>query len=101
MNLAIEMYDIPRSRRSDPVTSKTAATNAARFAASHAGRILAALDALGTATAHEIAAQAGLTVVQVDRRLVECQRAGRAYVITQDCVPLVRDGFRVWARCVQ
>lgn len=98
MDLAVEMYEMPRSRRTDPSTSKAAAVNATRFASSHAGRILTALEALGTATAHEIAAQAGLTVVQVDRRLVECQRAGRAYVITQDGVPLVRDGFRVWAR---
>lgn len=97
MNLAVEMYEMPRSRRTDPSTSKAAAVNATRFASSHAGRILTALEALGTATAHEIAQEAGLTVVQVDRRLCELERAGRAHVITQGCRPLVRDGFRVWA----
>lgn len=97
MELAVEMYEMPRARRTDPVTSKAAAVNAERFAASHAGRILAALETLGTATAHEIAQQAGLTVVQVDRRLCELERAGRAHVITQGGVPLVRDGFRVWS----
>lgn len=100
MQLNVEMYDRPRSRRTDPITSKAAAVRAERFAASHAGRIVAALDALGTATAHEIAAQAGLTVVQVDRRLCELERAGLVYVITQGGVPLVRSGFRCWAKVV-
>lgn len=97
MELAIQMYDIPRARRSDPVTSKTAAVNAQKFAASHAGRILAALGKLQTATAHEIAHETGLSVVQVDRRLPELERAGKAYVLTMGGSVFVRDGFRVWS----
>ena len=87
----------PRARRTDPATSHKAAAKAERFAASHAGRILAALRDLGLATAHELALATGLTVVQIDRRTIELQRAGLAYVVSMDGDPLVRDGFRVWA----
>jgi len=87
----------PRARRTDPATSHAAAAKAERFASSHAGRILAALRDLGTATAHELAPATGLTVVQIDRRMVELQRAGRAYVVSMGGEPLTRDGFRVWA----
>lgn len=85
-----------RARRTDPLTSHQAAERAGRFAPSHSIRILDALRQLVTGTAHDIAWQAGLTVVQVDRRLVELQRAGRARVRMQDGKPLIRDGFRVW-----
>jgi len=87
----------PRARRTDPATSHAAAAKAERFATTHAGRILAALRDLGTATAHELSTATGLTVVQIDRRTIELQRAGLAYVVSMDGDPLTRDGFRVWA----
>ena len=88
-----------RARASDPESSHQAAKRAERFAASHVGRILAALDQITTGTAAEIAEASGLTVVQVDRRLVECERAGLCRVITYDNGrPLIRNGYRVWAR---
>lgn len=86
-----------RARRTDPITSHQAAERAGRFAPSHSIRILDALRQLVTGTAHDIAWQAGLTVVQVDRRLVELQRTGLARVkLNQDGKPVIRDGFRVW-----
>ena len=99
MDIVIDyIAPIRRARRTDPATSKAAAARATEFADSHAGRILAALDRIGTGTAHEIGEAAGLTVVQTDRRLPELERDGRVYVITQDGKPLIRDGFRVWSR---
>ena len=89
---------IPRARRTDPVTSHQAAERASQFAGTHASRILAALDDLMTATAAEIAEHAGLSVVQVDRRMVECQRAGKVRLLTMNGKPLIRMGYRVWAR---
>lgn len=87
-----------RARSTDPATSHAAAANAHLFAGSHCDRILAALEELGSGTAHEIGAHCGLTVVQCDRRLVELQRAGRALVLPGlDGKPIVRAGFRVWA----
>ena len=90
---------LSRARRTDPESSHIAAANASQFAGTHAQRILAALDSITTGTAHEIAIESGLTVVQVDRRLVECQRAGLVDLLTYDGGrPLIRDGFRVWRR---
>ena len=87
-----------RARRDDPPTSKAAAANCERFASTHAARILAALDVLTTATAAEIAQESGLTVVQVDRRRIELERAGLIRVLRQDGKLFTRDGFMVWAR---
>lgn len=86
-----------RARSTDPNTSHQAAANAAEFAGSHCERILKALEDIGSGTAPEIGQACGLTVVQVDRRLPELERAGRARVIAAGTVPLVRDGYRVWA----
>ena len=99
MELAIEMYDISRSRRSDPVTSKTAAARVPSFAGGHYARILSALERITNATAKEIADQAGLTVEQVCRRLPELERAGKVRFLpdTMGDVPIVRAGFRVWS----
>jgi hypothetical protein len=84
-----------RSRSTDPATSKQAAAKAARFAESHAGRILAALMD-GPATAHELSALTGLTVVQIDRRLPELADMGRACVVLHMGEPMQRGGARVW-----
>ena len=90
-----DIRPVPRARRSDPITSHAAADGASRFAASHAGRILEALQA-GPASAKQIAAATGLTLVQVDRRLPELQRDGFVEVLHEGGVDLVRDGCRVW-----
>lgn len=87
-----------RARKGDPITSHQAAANAERFAASHAGRILSALEELGTATAAELAQATGLSVVQVDRRRKEMETAGQVYMLRQDGRLFTRDGFMVWAR---
>lgn len=85
-----------RARRTDPATSKQAAVNAEKFASSHAGRILAALKAHGSKTAHELHTT-GLTVVQIDRRLPELSKLGLAKVVKlDDGADMVRGGFRVW-----
>lgn len=85
-----------RVRAQDPATSVAAAERSARFANSHKGRILFALECLGNATAHEIGANTGLTVEQVDRRMVELQRDEMAEVLQLAGHDVVRDGYRVW-----
>lgn len=86
-----------RARSTDPETSHTAAKNAERFAATHAGRIHAALKAHGPRTAHELSLLIGLSVVQIDRRTVELQRAKLIdVVLLSDSGLKVVDGFRVW-----
>ncbi len=91
-------FDAQRAvRASDPVTSVLAAERAARFASSHAGRILQALKTHGPRSAHELSQLIGLTIVQVDRRLPELKRAKLAAVVTlDDGADLVRNGCRVW-----
>ena len=85
-----------RARRTDPITSHTAARNAGRFANSHKGRILDALQ-LGPQTAHGIAQVTGLTVVQVDRRASEMERSGLIeYIKAEDGQDFCVGGFRVW-----
>lgn len=85
-----------RARAADPLSSIQAADNAALFAGAHKERISAALDMLGSGTAHEIAKATGLTVVQVDRRLPELKRDGVARVLEACGQDVMRGGFRVW-----
>ena len=97
MNLVFTDIQPVRARRTDPATSHTAARNAERFAASHAGRIMAALR-WGPLSAKGIAAITGLTVVQIDRRLPELQRAGLCRpFMNWDSKPWLDEGCRVWS----
>lgn len=82
-------------RAHDPLTSIHAAEGVARFGAGHCSQILTAL-AHGPATAHELQAATGLTVVQIDRRLPELQRAGKARVVQMAGEDLTRGGALVW-----
>lgn len=91
-------YAVPRARNSDPVTSHRAAARSVHFAGSHASRILHALrngfhDGL---CAEEIGEFTGLTVVQVDRRTIELQRAGLIRVRQINGVDQIVHGMRVW-----
>jgi predicted Rossmann fold nucleotide-binding protein DprA/Smf involved in DNA uptake len=87
-----------RALRTDPSTSKAAARNAEQFAASHAGRILAALKE-GPRTAHGLAAMTGLTVEQCCRRLPELQSKNLAQPMTaEDGSEVTVGGFRVWRK---
>lgn len=95
-SFAIEMYDLPRARRSDPSTSHAAADRAANFAGSHADRILDALKAVGTGTPPSISEKTGLTIVQIDRRLVEMERKGLIRVVRLFGHDLVIGGYRCW-----
>jgi hypothetical protein len=90
------MSTTTRARRSDPITSHTAARNAAFFADSHKGRIMAALKE-GPRSSHGLAVMAGLTLVQTDRRLPELQSAGLADVL-KDALgnDVIVGGYRVW-----
>lgn len=90
-------------RSTDPLSSVMAAEKAPRFAHTHRARIVSALAVClqicpeRGATAHEIAQESGLTVVQVDRRLIELQRAGLARVLQHDDgADYIRDGYRCW-----
>lgn len=92
MNQLSLTLDPPRARRSDPSTSHEAAKRAARFAASHAGRILEALR-IHPMTAKEISTHTGLSVEQVCRRLPEITGA---HVMARGGHAIERDGYRVW-----
>lgn len=92
MNLPITMLDRPRARRRDPITSHQAAEKAAKFANGHRERILEVMDFSGQSmTAEEIAYRTSLTVVQIDRRLPEMERAGLIEQTGQ-----IVNGFRCW-----
>lgn len=93
MNTAIDCA--PRARRTDPQTSHNAAKRAERFASTHKGRIIEALRH-GAATAHRLSQLTGLTVVQIDRRLPECEVEGLARPVVSGGAYLVSGGFRVW-----
>lgn len=88
--MQIELIERPRARRRDPQTSHDAARKAERFANSHAGRILNVFMYFSRAdwTAHELTDMAGLSVVQIDRRLPELPQIERTGA--------TRGGFTVW-----
>ena len=89
------MNILPLVRSHDPITSVLAAEGAFAFSGAHCDRILAALKQ-GPATAHELQTCTGLTVVQIDRRLPELLRNGKARVAQAKGTDLVRGGARVW-----
>ncbi len=89
-------FETTHSRRTDPQTSHMAAASASKFAGSHVVRILAALQAYGMSTPPMIGTYTGLTVVQIDRRLPDLQRAGLAEVVQEGGIAKVRGGYRVW-----
>lgn len=66
---------VPRARRTDPASSHRAAFDARRFAATHAGQIVRAVVAHPGLTAKQLAALGCLSVVQIDRRAIELERA--------------------------
>ena len=84
-----------RARKSDPVTSHTAARNADRFANGHKVRIMESLQQ-GPRTAAGLAAMTGLSVEQCCRRLPELQKANLAEVMHDGGVDVVVNGYRVW-----
>lgn len=96
MNL--DQYAVPRARKTDPVTSHLAAEKVGFFRETHAAKIANYLRGISPegATAKEIAEAIGLTVVQVDRRTVELQRAGLIQVRQVNGDDLTWQGFRVW-----
>ena len=97
MDLPIQMLNLPRARRSDPSTSHTAAAMSVRFADSHGNRIVEALREHGRMSPVGIGGATGLTVVQIDRRCCELERAGRIRQV-KDAMgnPVVWNLCRVW-----
>lgn len=87
--------DRRRARATDPSTSLEAAIKAQRFAASHAGRILRALQGKSLST-HEIADATDMHITQVARRTAELRAIGRIEVVQVAGQDLVRGGSRVW-----
>lgn len=85
-----------RARATDPITSHMAAERTSRFAGSHAVRIVAALQELGTGAAYEIGLLAGLSVEQVCRRLTELERDGKVQVVTESGQVLHDGRYRMW-----
>ena len=71
-------FTTSHSRRTDPATSKEAATAAEKFAKSHAGIILAALREYGACTKDELANLIDLNGTQIARRLPDLFDAGLA-----------------------
>lgn len=83
-------------RAHDPLSSVLAAERTPQFTGGHCARILAGLASRGPSTAHELQAATGLTVVQIDRRLPDLQKAGKARVVQRGGLDLMRGGARVW-----
>lgn len=81
--LAIDFDARKHARRRDPSTSKAAALDAERWVLTQAGRVYAALKALGPAGKTRIAARAGLSDVQVARRLADLEDARLAAPLEQ------------------
>lgn len=93
------MQAIPRARSCDPLSSHIAAAESHRFSASHAQLIMDCFNDLGAGDglcAPAIARLTGLTVVQVDRRLPELQRAGLIRVGQVDGKDWMSGRYRVW-----
>lgn len=87
---------MPRARASDPVTSQRAAALAERFAGSHRERILQALQEEGPAAPPKLEKLTGLTIVQIDRRLIEMQRDKLIRVVQAGGTDLIVGGYRCW-----
>jgi HD superfamily phosphodiesterase len=90
-----------RARRTDPATSHAAADASFDFSENHKDIIEATLRAITAfsclgATAHEIEAASGLTVVQIDRRLTELGKEGKAFVVQYNGADLERGRARAW-----
>ena len=68
--------DPPLSRRTDPHTSKAAASRAREFVSSHEARILGHMHGRPAMTYREIAAVTGMEPVAVARRLRGLERKG-------------------------
>lgn len=90
------MSAIPSVRSTDPLSSFLAAQQAEKFKPTHADRILFALLKDGPATAHRLEALTGLTVVQIDRRLIEMQRDKLIRVVQAGGTDLIVGGYRCW-----
>lgn len=90
------MSAIPSVRSTDPLSSFLAAQRAEKFKPTHADRILFALLKDGPATAHRLEALTGLTVVQIDRRLIEMQRDKLIRVVQAGGTDLIVGGYRCW-----
>lgn len=82
---------LPLSRRTDPHTSKAAASRAESFRARHEAKIWQALKDYGPMIPCEIAAHTGMDSVAVSRRGAGMARKG---LVTLG--PDVREGCRVW-----
>ena len=87
---------IPRARSSDPSTSQHAAMLSLAFSGKHKDRILFALQQHGPAAPPKLENLTGLTIVQIDRRLIEMQRDGLIRVVMAGGAELVAGGYRVW-----
>ena len=87
-------FSLTHSRRSDPDTSRRAASNfhSSGKPAAHKKKIMAAMKSFpGGCTPHDIAKVIGLDTVQITRRRIDLLREKRITV-----GPDVRDGFQVW-----
>ena len=76
--MIVQTIPMPRSRRTDPITSHLAAQSARPLQMTHLEQILAALQQHGAGTIDTIADWTGLSAVQVARRLPELQQQGLA-----------------------
>lgn len=88
-------------RATDPLSSVLAAERVPEFAPNQYERILAAMKNVATlhsgATPAEIGEEAGLTMVQVDRRMKELRDSGFVFVVQRDGGDLMRNRMRCWA----
>lgn len=98
MTHQLTFEELRRSRRDDPHTSRAAARAARGLAGEHHRRILAVMAAGGDWTPEEIAAQAGLSSLQVSRRLFELAAADCAAIVPSGATRATSSGrqARAW-----
>lgn len=86
----------PGARQSDPWVSHEAARAAKQFQLSHAQIILHCLEQYGPQSKDQIAARTNLRGDQVDRRMVEMQRAGQIELTGKYRLSAAGHRERVW-----
>ena len=94
-----DRFAAEHARKSDPSTSHQAATGAAQFAGRHSARILACLKHHGPLTADEIAVHVGLNGHQVNKRLPDLRKSGKAIPTGQTRKSNSNHPERVWMAC--
>lgn len=96
MQLSIDFDALTHARRSDPETSKDAASRVREFAAGQCAEILTMLHKYGPLSPEQIAAKLAIDKVAVCRRLPDLQKASKARPTGLTVATIAGRRQRVW-----